>query len=134
MLTNNHQSDDDSEENIEHVIDFRLCKEACRYILVFSHPESLISPKYGWELLLSENYQKNLVVIVIDEAHCILDIPHIRHIVDIYWTSNYSESLLTRNWQSFVGVACTIITEILQKIEWAYRTICMISAQVAIHD
>jgi superfamily II DNA helicase RecQ len=35
--TRQHQSDDDSEENIEHVIDFSLCEEACRYHLVFAH-------------------------------------------------------------------------------------------------
>ena len=59
------------------LIDFHLCKEAklCagHYHLVFAHPESLIFTKYGWELLLRENYQKNVVAIVIDKAHCILD-------------------------------------------------------------
>ncbi len=59
----------------KHLIDFRLCEEAKlragHYHLVFAHPEFLISTKYGRELLLSENDQKIVVGIVIDEAHCI---------------------------------------------------------------
>jgi superfamily II DNA helicase RecQ len=77
VITRQHQSNVDSEENIEHDVDFRLCDaaklRAGHYHLVFAHPESLISTKYGRELLLSKNYQENVVAIVIDEAHCILD-------------------------------------------------------------
>ena len=72
--TTQHQSDDDSEENIvEHVVDLRLCEEAKlragHYHLVLAHPESLISTKYGRELLLSENYQKNVVATVISSLY-----------------------------------------------------------------
>ncbi|CAB3991929.1 Hypothetical predicted protein [Paramuricea clavata] len=67
--------DDDNCFNVD--IDFRLCEKRKlrdgRYHIVFAHPETLISSKYGWELLLSQQYQENVVGIVIDEAHCILD-------------------------------------------------------------
>ena len=45
------------------------------YHIVFAHPETLISSKYGRKLLLSKQYQENLVaiMIVIDEAHCIIE-------------------------------------------------------------
>ena len=66
---------DDSEENIQ--IDFSLCEEDKLrngyYHIVFAHPESLISSKYGRDLLLSKTYKENVVAIVVDEAHCILD-------------------------------------------------------------
>lgn len=67
---------EESEENI--AIDFgRLCeKEKLRdgfYQIVFAHPESFISTKYGRELLMTKVYQENVVAIVVDEAHCILD-------------------------------------------------------------
>ena len=41
------------------------------YNIVFAHPESLLSCKFGRELLNSKAYQEN--VRVIDEAHCILE-------------------------------------------------------------
>jgi superfamily II DNA helicase RecQ len=66
---------DVSEENIQ--IDFSLCEEDKLrngyYHIVFAHPESLISSKYGRDLLLSKTYKENVVAIVVDEAHCILD-------------------------------------------------------------
>ncbi len=40
-------------------------------ILFFAHPETLVSSKYGWELLLSRTYQENVIAIVVDKAHCI---------------------------------------------------------------
>ena len=78
----NELADDiELEENIndeEQVdIDFWLCEEIKlrngHYHIVFAHPESLISSNYGRKLLLSELYQENVVAIVIDEAHCIVD-------------------------------------------------------------
>ncbi|XP_028412369.1 uncharacterized protein LOC114535187 isoform X2 [Dendronephthya gigantea] len=70
------QFDDDSEDqNID--VDFSECEDKKlrdgQYNIVFAHPETLISSKYGRELLLSEIYQENVLAIVIDEAHCILD-------------------------------------------------------------
>ena len=66
---------DVSEENIQ--IDFSLrMRNGLRngyYHIVFAHPESLISSKYGRDLLLSKTYKENVVAIVVDEAHCILD-------------------------------------------------------------
>ena len=57
--------------------DLRLCDEeklcAGHYHIVFAHPESFISCKYGRELLQSQAYQTNISAIVIDEAHCILE-------------------------------------------------------------
>jgi superfamily II DNA helicase RecQ len=62
-------------ENIQ--LDFTLCEEEKLlngyYHIVFAHPESLISNKYGRDLLLSNTYKENVVAIVVDEAHCILD-------------------------------------------------------------
>ena len=43
------------------------------YNRVFGHPDqSLLSCKFGRELLNSKAYKKNVRAIVIDEAHCIL--------------------------------------------------------------
>ena len=68
---------DDSDENTDLDIDFTLCEKKKlrdgQYHIVFAHPESFVSCKYGRSLLLSEVYQQNVVAIVIDEAHCILD-------------------------------------------------------------
>jgi superfamily II DNA helicase RecQ len=64
-------------ENMEIEIDFRLCEERKlrdgHYHFVFAHPETLVSSKYGRELLLSETYQENVIAIVVDEAHCIVE-------------------------------------------------------------
>ena len=58
-------------------IDFWLCEDQKLrdgyYHIVLAHPETLISSKYGRDLLLSEKYTNNVVAIVVDEAHCILD-------------------------------------------------------------
>jgi superfamily II DNA helicase RecQ len=65
----------DDEFNVD--VDFRFCQEKKlrdgQYHIVFAYPESLISSKYGRELLLSEKYRDNVVAIVIDEVHCIVD-------------------------------------------------------------
>ena len=67
------------EENVDssYDCDFRLCEkdqlESGQYHIVFAHPESLISTRFGRSLILSEVYQKRVVSIVVDEAHCILD-------------------------------------------------------------
>ena len=51
-------------------IDFWLCEEQklcdgqCH--IVFAHPESFISSKYGRDLLLSKKYTENVVAIVVD--------------------------------------------------------------------
>lgn len=67
--------DEDTENSFD--CDFRLCEEgklrSGYYHIVFSHPESFISCKYGRELLKSKTYQDNICAIVIDEAHCILE-------------------------------------------------------------
>ena len=77
--SNKDQMADDSDENtdVEVNVDFSLCEKKKlrdgQYHIVFAHPESFVSCKYGRSLLLSEIYQQNVVAIVIDEAHCILD-------------------------------------------------------------
>ena len=68
----------EGEENMVGVdVDFRLCDEERlrngRYHIVFAHPEAFISTKYGRELLMTKIYKHNVVAIVIDEAHCILE-------------------------------------------------------------
>ena len=69
-------SDGNIDDDFDVDLDFRLCQEkklrGGDYQIVFAHPESLISSKYGRELLLSEKYRDNVVSIVIDEAHCIV--------------------------------------------------------------
>ena len=73
--------DSDSEENVDFEtnaeIDFSICEEKKlrdgHYQIVFAHPETLISSKYGRNLLLSKTYPENVLAIVIDEAHCIVD-------------------------------------------------------------
>lgn len=47
--------------------------ESALYDVVFAHPESFISCKYGRNLLQSKIYQEKIGAIVVDEAHCILD-------------------------------------------------------------
>ena len=73
--SNKDEMADDGDENtdveVNVDIDFSLCDG--QYHIVFAHPESVVSCKYGRSLLLSEIYQQNVVAIVIDEAHCILD-------------------------------------------------------------
>ena len=58
-------------------IDFGQCEEKRlrdgHYHIVFAHPETMISSKYGRELLLSKTYQENVVALVVDEAHCIVE-------------------------------------------------------------
>ena len=66
------------EENIGDLnVDLRLCQEdklrSGFYNIVFAHPEAFIASKYGRELLLTKTYQENVIAIVVDEAHCILD-------------------------------------------------------------
>ena len=58
---------------VKHVVDEdkKLCSGY--YHIVFSHPESFISCKYGRQLLKSKTYQDNICAILIDEAHCILE-------------------------------------------------------------
>lgn len=57
--------------------DLRLCEQdrllKGQYHIVFAHPESIISTKFGHGLILSKTYKERVVCIVIDEAHCILD-------------------------------------------------------------
>ena len=69
--------DENIDDDFDLGLDFRLCQETKLrdgdYQIVFAHPESLISSKYGRELLLSEKYRDNVVSMVIDEAHCIVD-------------------------------------------------------------
>ncbi len=58
-------------------VDFSRCEEKMlrdgHYHIVFAYPETLISSKYGQELLLSEKYREHVVAIVVDEAHCIVN-------------------------------------------------------------
>ena len=58
-------------------VDFSLCEEKHlrdgRYNIVFTHPETLISKKYGRGLLQGKIYLENAVTIVGEEAHSIVE-------------------------------------------------------------
>ena len=41
--------------------------------ILFAHPESIISCKFGRDVLQSDSYQDSVAAIVIDEAQCILE-------------------------------------------------------------
>ncbi|CAB4021523.1 Werner syndrome ATP-dependent helicase homolog, partial [Paramuricea clavata] len=43
------------------------------YNILFAHPESLLSSRFGRSLVNSVVYQKNVCALVIDEAHCIIE-------------------------------------------------------------
>ncbi|XP_028404072.1 ATP-dependent DNA helicase Q-like 1 [Dendronephthya gigantea] len=69
--------EEDTENIVNMELDFSLCEEeklrnGC-YHIIFTHPESFVTSKYGRELLLTKAYRENVVAIVVDEAHCILD-------------------------------------------------------------
>ena len=87
-LRKEHGDDETDMDNIE--IDFRLCEERKlrdgHYHIVFAHPETLVSSKYGRELLLSRTYQENVIAIVVDEAHCIVEwsVSHFPYIIVYY--------------------------------------------------
>ena len=58
-------------------VDFSLCEEKHfrddRNNVVFTHPKTLISKKYGRGLLVRKIYLENAVIIVGDEAHSIVE-------------------------------------------------------------
>ncbi len=64
-------------DNIDLDINLGQCEEKRLqdgyYHIVFAHPEALISSSYRRRLLLSKTYQDNVVAIVVDEAHCIVE-------------------------------------------------------------
>ena len=77
--------DDDDDDDADADIDFALEKMVLPSIdvsdipldilegrcqIVFGHPEAILSP-VGRKVLGSEVYQKNVVAITIDEAHCV---------------------------------------------------------------
>ena len=68
---------EDGAENVICDVNNQLCEktelENGHYNIVFSHPESLVSCKYGRDLMLSKPYQDNVCAVVVDEAHCILE-------------------------------------------------------------
>jgi superfamily II DNA helicase RecQ len=72
-----HADEHDWNETEDVDIDFGHCEEKRvqdgYYHIVFAHPEALISSSYGRGLLLSKTYQDNVVAIVVDEAHCIVE-------------------------------------------------------------
>lgn len=47
--------------------------KGAKYDIVFTHPEAFISCKEGMEIFQSKLYQSSVQVLVIDEAHCILE-------------------------------------------------------------
>ena len=47
--------------------------KGAKYDVMFAHPEAFISCKEGMELFQSKLYQSSVEVLVIDEAHCILE-------------------------------------------------------------
>ena len=61
----------------ELLCDIELCEKdklsKAHYNLLYAHPESLLSCRFGRDILNSDVYQQNVCAIVIDEAHCILE-------------------------------------------------------------
>ncbi|XP_028418840.1 mediator of RNA polymerase II transcription subunit 34-like [Dendronephthya gigantea] len=80
-------------------IDFSRCEEDKLrdeyYHIVFAHPESFISSKFGRDSLLSKHYQEHLVAIVDDEAHCIVE-----------WGSEFREDY------GKLGVLCALFPDV----------------------
>ena len=71
------EEQNDSESEAVYTCDFHLSNKAkleirC-YNIVFTHPEAFVSSTYGRKLTQSKVDQENDCVIVIDEAHCILE-------------------------------------------------------------
>ena len=52
-----------------------LLKEA-KYDIVFTHPEAVLSCQKGIELFQSAPYQRCVQALVVDEAHCKLNVSH----------------------------------------------------------
>ena len=42
-----------------------------RYQIIFLSPESLLTSSKWRDVLMSDMYQRNLVAVVVDEAHCV---------------------------------------------------------------
>ena len=51
---------------------FPLLKDA-KYEMIFTHPEAFLSCKDGMELFQSQQYQRAVKAVIVDEAHCILE-------------------------------------------------------------
>ena len=47
--------------------------QAGNFQLIFTHPEVAVNNRHCRELFLSNYYQRNVVVVVVDEAHCIIE-------------------------------------------------------------
>lgn len=47
--------------------------EAGKFQLIFTHPEVAVSNRKCREIFLSTYYQRNVVAVVIDEVHCIIE-------------------------------------------------------------
>jgi len=47
--------------------------QAGNFQLIFTHPEVAVNNRHCTELFLSNYYQRNVVVVVVDEAHCIIE-------------------------------------------------------------
>lgn len=47
--------------------------QAGNFQLLFTHPEVAVNNKHCRELFLSNHYQRNVVAVVVDEAHCIIE-------------------------------------------------------------
>ena len=47
--------------------------EAGKFQVIFAHPEVAVANRQCRELFLSNYYQRNVVAVVVDEAHCIIE-------------------------------------------------------------
>ena len=69
-----HTDPDDNTSVVELKTDADMkLLERGQYSLVFGHPEAIISSSEGFQLMQSVHYLKNVQVVVVDEAHCILE-------------------------------------------------------------
>lgn len=63
--------------------------------VIFAHPEVLTGSKKCREVLLSDKFQENVVCVVADEAHCIVDWYVVLHFILFF--VNYSLNLTLRS-------------------------------------
>ena len=65
--------DEIGDEDVLCDIDLAKKDKLSIFDLLFSHPEALLSSKFGRNIVSSSSYQKNVCPLVIDEAHCITE-------------------------------------------------------------
>ena len=68
-LSGSNSDNEEEEDNLSEIITDRNIAQG-KYRLLFGHPEAFLSTS-GRQLLKSQTYQKRVVAITVDEAHCV---------------------------------------------------------------